>query len=145
MTVLRPLSRTFQRSRFNLRRFAMMQVAALSNTSFSSSNYARYANVAHYVPLHRSYSSPAEVPSVKWPSYLAKRVHRRMRAFPRNYEVKELVIKAGMNPAEWAIAASSFRKSFLSEPVKYFENQSDLLAFGRVRSCKCLLAPQRGK
>ncbi|EGZ29385.1 hypothetical protein PHYSODRAFT_537681 [Phytophthora sojae] len=54
-----------------------------------------------------------------------------MRNFPRNYEAKELVVKAGMNPAEWALAASSFRKSFLSEPSKYFEDQEELAAFAR--------------
>ncbi|KAF1785192.1 P-loop containing nucleoside triphosphate hydrolase [Phytophthora cactorum] len=79
----------------------------------------------------RLYRRRHRAPSVKWPSDLAKRVHRRMRHFPRNYEVKELVVEAGMNQAEWAIAAASFRKSFLSEPSKYFEDQTELLAFGR--------------
>jgi len=55
-----------------------------------------------------------------------------MRNFPRNYEAKELVVEAGMNPAEWALAATTFRKSFLSEPAKYFEDQAELLVFGRV-------------
>ncbi|KAG2531030.1 hypothetical protein JM16_001351 [Phytophthora kernoviae] len=68
---------------------------------------------------------------VKWPSELAKRVHRRMRHFPRNYESKELVVEAGMNPAEWALAASTFRKNFLSEPSNYFRDQEELMAFGR--------------
>ncbi|CAH0513263.1 unnamed protein product [Peronospora belbahrii] len=74
---------------------------------------------------------PVERERVQWPSDLAQRVHRRMRNFPRNYEVKELVIEAGMNPAEWTVAASSFRKSLLAEPFQYFENQTELLAFGR--------------
>ncbi|GMF26315.1 unnamed protein product [Phytophthora lilii] len=54
-----------------------------------------------------------------------------MRNFPRNYEAKELAVEAGLNPAEWALAASSFRKSFLGEPATYFEDQQELLAFGR--------------
>uniref|UniRef100_H3H1H3 RNA helicase n=2 Tax=Phytophthora ramorum TaxID=164328 RepID=H3H1H3_PHYRM len=87
--------------------------------------------IAPRVPSSRSFSSAAALESVKWPSELAKRVHRRMRNFPRNYEAKELVVEAGMNPAEWALASSSFRKSFLSEPSKYFENEAELLAFGR--------------
>ncbi|RLN53674.1 hypothetical protein BBJ28_00014817, partial [Nothophytophthora sp. Chile5] len=66
-----------------------------------------------------------------WPQDLSKRVHRRMRLFPRNYEVKELVVEAGMNPTEWAVAASNFRKNFLQEPHKYFGDQAELLAFGR--------------
>ncbi|EEY58821.1 ATP-dependent RNA helicase SUPV3L1, putative [Phytophthora infestans T30-4] len=93
-----------------------------------------YAQVTHCIPSQRHFSSSAveaELQSVKWPSDLAKRVHRRMRSFPRNYEAKELVVEAGMNQAEWAIAAASFRKSFLSEPSKYFKNQQELLAFGR--------------
>ncbi|KAG6604507.1 putative secreted RxLR effector protein [Phytophthora cinnamomi] len=68
---------------------------------------------------------------IKWPSDVARRVHRRMRNFPRNFEAKELVVKAGMNPAEWALAASSFRKSFLSDPAKYFEDEEELAAFAR--------------
>lgn len=89
----------------------------------------------------RNFSAPAVEPQrVNWPSDLAKRVHRRMRNFPRNYEVKALVVEAGMNQAEWTVAASTFRKSLLSEPFKYFDDQTELLAFGRVTPCSLLHA-----
>ena len=39
-----------------------------------------------------------------------------------------------MNAAEWTVAASTFRQSFLSKPSEYFEDQTELLAFGRVMS-----------
>ncbi|KAE8875620.1 ATP-dependent RNA helicase [Phytophthora fragariae] len=73
----------------------------------------------------------AEQQRITWPQDVARRVHRRMRSFPRNYEAKELAVKAGLNPAEWALAASSFRKSFLSEPSKYFDDPEELTAFAR--------------
>ncbi|UIZ25241.1 hypothetical protein KXD40_009062 [Peronospora effusa] len=99
-----------------------------ASTSFY---FESYANVTTCTQTRNFSKGIVESPRVKWPSDLAKRVHRRMRNFPRNYEVKKLVMEAGMNPAEWTLAASSFCKSFLSEPLKYFENQTELLAFGR--------------
>ncbi|KAL7682435.1 putative RNA helicase HrpA, mitochondrial degradasome RNA helicase subunit domain, suv3 domain 1 [Plasmopara halstedii] len=132
MTLSRIARRAFRRSSFSLNCHSSVRLLALSTASYPNCIYARYPDVYHYVPHQRSYSVPTKSQSVKWPSDLAKRVHRRMRTFPRNSEAKELVIKAGMNPAEWAIAASSFRKSFLSEPVKFFDNQTELLAFGQT-------------
>ncbi|KAG1705594.1 hypothetical protein DVH05_003281 [Phytophthora capsici] len=139
LRLARPLSTAVRGPRISLRSLhPSLQLSAVSTAplSYSNSNYTpSYANVTLRVPLQSSYSTAAavakETSRIKWPSELAKRVHRRMRNFPRNYEVKELVVEAGMNPAEWALAASSFRKSFLSEPSKYFEDQEELMAFGR--------------
>ncbi|KAG7384685.1 ATP-dependent RNA helicase supv3l1, mitochondrial [Phytophthora pseudosyringae] len=128
----RPLSKAARaRSAFQRLHHPSLQLLAAATAPLRASNPAYTPSYAP-VPLQRSFSSSAaELQSVQWPSELAKRVHRRMRNFPRNYEAKELVVEAGMNPAEWAIAASSFRKSFLSEPAKYFADQAELLAFGR--------------
>uniref|UniRef100_M4BBS7 RNA helicase n=1 Tax=Hyaloperonospora arabidopsidis (strain Emoy2) TaxID=559515 RepID=M4BBS7_HYAAE len=105
----------------------------------SASSRTDYANVTSSVPHSRTFSvatatkdETAAPQSVTWPPDLAKRVHRRMRNFPRNYEVKALVVEAGLNAAEWTLAASTFRKSFLSSPSQYFEDQAELLAFGRA-------------
>ncbi|KAI9910882.1 hypothetical protein PsorP6_010482 [Peronosclerospora sorghi] len=68
---------------------------------------------------------------VTWPSNLAKRVERRIVTFPRNLEVKQLVVEAGMNPLEWERASSRFRTSFLEEPATYFKDQTELEAFGK--------------
>ncbi|ETO67780.1 hypothetical protein F444_15334 [Phytophthora nicotianae P1976] len=134
----RPLSKATRVSATRVRsHYPSLQLLAVPTAVLTSSNSVykpSYANVTLRVPVQRSFSSTAvekEVQSVKWPSDLAKRVHRRMRHFPRNYEAKELAVEAGMNQTEWAIAAASFRKSFLSEPSKYFEDQEELLAFVR--------------
>ncbi|KAF1314398.1 Atp-dependent RNA helicase supv3l1, partial [Globisporangium splendens] len=68
---------------------------------------------------------------VTWPSDIAKIVHKRMRSFPRNYEVKELAVEAGLNAAEWPVASSAFRKSFMKNPEKYFKDQAELLHFAK--------------
>lgn len=69
--------------------------------------------------------------SVTWPSDLAKVVHKRMKSFPRNYEAKELAVEAGLNTAEWSIAASAFRKAFLKSPEKFFKDQAEVLHFAK--------------
>lgn len=71
--------------------------------------------------------------SVTWPLDLAKVVHKRMKSFPRNYEAKELAVEAGLNAAEWSIAATAFRKAFLKSPEKFFQDQAELLHFAKVR------------
>lgn len=79
-------------------------------------------------------SPPTRAPavaSIAWPTELVKRVHKRLRSLPRNYEVKELAVEAGLNPTEWAIAAASFRQSFLRQPGQYFRDQAELVAFAQ--------------
>lgn len=64
-----------------------------------------------------------------WSSELAKSMHKKLRSFPRNYEVKELAIEAGVNPNEWSVAATAFRKSFMKSPEKYFRDMEELQEF----------------
>ncbi|TDH69466.1 hypothetical protein CCR75_008696 [Bremia lactucae] len=130
----RPLSKAVQRSTVSTRHWYPSQHLVLSSVASRPTTYRftcpfKDTNVPLHVPLCRQFSS---TPNIKWPSEIAKRIHRRMRHFPRNSQAKELIMEAGMNAAEWAMASSSFRKSFLKEPFQYFENQAELESFGRV-------------
>lgn len=66
-----------------------------------------------------------------WPADLAKNVHKRMKSFPRNYEAKALAVEAGLNAAEWPVAATAFRKTFMKSPERFFADQRELLHFAR--------------
>lgn len=66
-----------------------------------------------------------------WPGELAKDVYKRLKPFPRNYECKALAVEAGLNPAEWPVAAGAFRNAFLRNPERFFANTSELLHFAR--------------
>ncbi|POM57307.1 ATP-dependent RNA helicase SUPV3L1, partial [Phytophthora palmivora] len=129
--VARASSTRLQLHQPSLHLLAVSVASPQAPTSFRTQSYVNVAPRTYSTSAIANECDDTELPDVKWPSDLAKRVHRRMRNFPRNYQAKELVVEAGMNPAEWAMAASSFRKSFLSTPAKYFENQAELLAFGR--------------
>ncbi|TYZ58626.1 hypothetical protein PybrP1_010350 [[Pythium] brassicae (nom. inval.)] len=74
-------------------------------------------------------ASPTAV--LTWPDELVKAVHKRMKSFPRNYECKALAVEAGLNPAEWPVAATAFRNAFLRSPERFFADQSELLHFAR--------------
>ncbi|GLE11100.1 hypothetical protein PINS_up023408 [Pythium insidiosum] len=71
----------------------------------------------------------ASQPEIKWPSDAAKLVNRRLKFFPRDYEVRELAIEAGLNPEQWGVASSSFRQSFMKQPELYFQDQQELQHF----------------
>lgn len=72
---------------------------------------------------------PAPAPALAWASELSKRVQKRLRSFPRNYEAKALAVEAGLNAGEWPVAAAAFRQAFLREPARFFRDQRELDAF----------------
>lgn len=102
----------------------LTDVCALGTIADASSNSASRNDMA---------AAPSAA-AVTWPSDLAKIVHKRMKSFPRNYEAKELAVEAGLNAAEWSIAATAFRKAFLKSPDKFFRDQEELLHFAKVRA-----------
>ncbi|KAJ0399188.1 hypothetical protein P43SY_004351 [Pythium insidiosum] len=97
--------------------------------SFSTDNSA--ATGAELVcdrPTGRAAGSAAGS-EIKWPADAAKLVNRRLKFFPRDYEVRELAIEAGLNPEQWGVASSSFRQSFMKHPELYFQDQQELQHF----------------
>ncbi|TMW61750.1 hypothetical protein Poli38472_010813 [Pythium oligandrum] len=83
--------------------------------------------------MPRAFSTATESsgvePAVKWPSDRAKVVYRRLKFFPRDYEVRELAVEAGLNPEEWGVASAAFRQSFMKQPELYFQDQAELEHF----------------
>lgn len=67
--------------------------------------------------------------AVYWPSGVAKNMHRILKAFPRDLDVKKLAVGSGMNANEWPLISSAFQKQFLKNPSKFFRTQDDLLEF----------------
>jgi hypothetical protein len=75
-----------------------------------------------------SASDPAS-DGIRWPPAALNHVSRRLKFFPRDYEVRALAIEAGLNPEHWGVAAAGFRQSFIKQPELYFADQAELLHF----------------
>lgn len=93
-----------------------------------------FATAAQTQPSNSKGAAANEAPSadaLAWPADVAKRVHKRLRSFPRNYEAKALAVEAGLNAGEWALAAAAFRQAFMRTPAQFFRDQSELEAFAR--------------